>query len=339
MIIGYVKKQVLPLNLWDKIKYYLGIIKITLFEQGIVFEIPIKENGKNSIKKEEKVCIKIIQKLYKLKINTIIFSKSLSIGEKSFRKLILNKLEENKREIQEIQGRKLIEYMQYEIFEYILKMQEKNIHQEDIYFLIKKDNRLDLEFLKEFIENCKTVNIVTNDLERYKKIQENLYEKENILISVSNNKMKALKKAKYVFNINMNEKEIEKFKINRNAIVLNVRENFNYVENGFYGININKIKVNIPDEYIETFEKISNDETDKFDEVKLYEGVLMQKLEIEKNKSLVNVENNINNMYFNKVRNILKKDGIKILKLIGKNGEIDADDFARIKRLYETTKI
>lgn len=340
MLIGYIKKQITPIRFLDKIKYYLGIIKISSFEQGIVFEIPIKEKNMNKVqKRKDKICMKIVQKIQKLKINTVVFSNSLSQGEKSLRELILNKLEENTKEVEELNGRKIIEYMQFDIFKYILKLQEKKIEQEDIHFLIKKDNKLDLSFLEEFIKNCKTVNIVTNDIERYKKIQENLYEKESILMSVSNNKAKALKRAKYVFNINMNEKEIEKFKINRNAIILNVRENFRYAENGFCGININEIKINIPDEYIETFEKISNEETDKFDETKLYEGILMQKLEIEKDKSLVNVENNIKNMHFNVVRNILKKDGIKILKLIGKNGEIDVDDFARLNKLYETKKI
>ena len=55
---------------------------------------------------------------------------------------------------------------------------------------------LNLQFLSKFIENCKTVNIVTNDIARFKEVQERIYENENILIGISNNKSKALKRAR-----------------------------------------------------------------------------------------------------------------------------------------------
>ena len=65
--------------------------------------------------------------------------------------------------------------------------------QEDIYIVFKREQGLDLNFLKRFIENFKTANIVTNDIERLKNVQDNLLENDGILIAVSNNKKKALK--------------------------------------------------------------------------------------------------------------------------------------------------
>ena len=112
---------------------------------------------------------------------------------------------------------------------------------------------MDLQFLEPYIENCKTVNIVTNDMERFKKVQDNLYEKEDILISVSNNKNKALKKAKYIFNVNMNKSEMKKYKIDRNAIIINLKENVKIDDTSFEGININYFQISIPDDYIEKY--------------------------------------------------------------------------------------
>ena len=85
-------------------------------------------------------------------------------------------------------------------WEHVLNKQKKNMKQEEIYIIFKKCSNLDLNFLKRFIEGFRIVNIVTNDLERLKNVQDNLLENDGILISVSNNKRKALKRAKYIFN-------------------------------------------------------------------------------------------------------------------------------------------
>ena len=112
-----------------------------------------------------------------------------------------------------------MQYMPFEILEYILHLQKRDIKQEDVYFLIKKDSRMDFNFLDRFIENCKTVNIITNDITRFQKIQQDLYEQESIVLGVSNNKSKSLRKAKYVFNVNMNQKDLDKIQM-ENILIL-----------------------------------------------------------------------------------------------------------------------
>ena len=181
------------------------------FEEGHVLRIPIYKNER----KTKKVLYNLIKIIEKLKIDTVVFSEKIMFNHHELYNQIYQALVENKENI--LNGRKLMNYMNYDIFEYILNLQKVDIKQEDIYFLIKKDPNLDMQFLLRFIENCKTVNIVTNDIDRFKKIQSNLYEKESILISVLNNKSKSLKRAKYIFNVNMTKEEIEKYKINREA--------------------------------------------------------------------------------------------------------------------------
>ena len=172
----------------------------------------------------------------------------------------------------------------------------------------------------QFVENCKIVNIVTNDMERFKEIQNSLYKKENILIGVSNNKNKSLKRAKYIFNINMNKRDLEKFKINRDAIIVNFDNYVQYNSKTFDGINVNYFQISMPDEYIEKFENIN--ECGEFDNVKLYEGILIKEIEME-NKKVSMLSKSELSKRKNMVQDIIHRDGIKIIGLIGNNGKIE----------------
>lgn len=319
MIVGYIKKQNKPIDLIDKIKYFLKIVKVTQCNMGYVLEIPSKGSTDKMINKVSKI-------IKKLEIDNIVFSNELIYTEFSFR--VIDNLDKET----VCDGRKLMIYMQYDILIYILNIQKIDANSVDVYFLIKKDNDLNLQFLSKFIENCKTVNIVTNDIARFKEVQERIYENENILIGISNNKSKALKRARYILNINMDENDIKKYKVNRDAIIINLKNMVYYNNPGFNGININYMQIFLPDEYIEQFECINNQ--NEFDLTRLYEVYLMQKLNIEKRK--------LNVLKCEKVENIeekiIKQDGVKITGLIGNNGRIGESEFVKISTLNNLTK-
>lgn len=319
MIVGYIKKQNKPIDLIDKIKYFFKSVKVTQCNMGYVLEIPSKGSTDKMINKVSKI-------IKKLEIDNIVFSNELIYTEFSFR--VIDNLDKET----VCDGRKLMIYMQYDILIYILNIQNIDISNADVYFLIKKDNDLNLQFLSKFIENCKTVNIVTNDIARFKEVQERIYENENILIGISNNKSKALKRARYILNINMDENDIKKYKINRDAIIINLKNMVYYNNPGFNGININYMQIFLPDEYIEQFECINNQ--NEFDLTRLYEVYLMQKLNIEKRK--------LNVLKCEKVENIeekiIKQDGVKITGLIGNNGRIGESEFVKISTLNNLTK-
>ena len=172
MIIGYIKKE-------RKTKKVSKGIEIRSFDNNYI--ITVYQEDSNRIKK------KLIKYIRKLNIEAIVFSKEL---EGEFKNEIYNELEEN---IKIVNGKMLMEYMEFDILKYVLEKQQVNMKQEDVYILFKKNPRLDLNSLKIFIENFRMTNIVTNDIEKLRNIQENLLEKDNILIAVSNNKKKALK--------------------------------------------------------------------------------------------------------------------------------------------------
>lgn len=316
MRVGYIKQAKSPFRIIDRIKYFLGIIDVYEYEQGCVFQVPVyqKEKKMNNMLKH------IQKKLHQYKIDNTVLSNEWK-NHIFYHKLNLMFQKEN---ISVLEGKKLMHYMNYDILQYILNMQKTTMEQEEVSFLIQKDNHLDLQFLSKFVENCKMVNIVTNDVSRFKSIQENLYEKENILISVSNHKNKALKRAKYILNVNMCKKELEKYKINRQAILINFAEDIIYNKLAFEGICINYFQICIPDEYLEKFENM--DLIDEFDTAKLYEAILLQKIDTIK-KSVTMMSKNELNKHKNMITDIIKEDEIYITGLVGKNGIICKQEY------------
>lgn len=295
MIIGYIKKENIGNRLFHR-------IEIRNFDNNYVIAISDKYR-----KREKQKLVKYIQKL---KIDAIVFSKDF---EEEFKLEICNML--SKTNVQILIGKKLMEFMEYEIVKYVLDKQNTNSKQEDVYIIFKKTDKLNLDFLKKFIENFRMVNVVTNDIEKLKRIQENLLDDEGTLISVSNNKKKALKRAKYIVNINLNKEELNKYTVNRDAIIINIQENVKYDKTSFDGININYFDIQCPDEFVEIFEQIG----ENFDIVQMYESMIFR-----------------DNMHKTQLDNVYKRiseDGIQITGLIGNNGKITDEELQKIHKL------
>ena len=232
----------------------------------------------------------------------------------------------NKYPVVIVNGKTMMQYLDLDILEYILDIQGKNKKQEDIYILLQKDRRMNLEFLQQYIENFKTVNIVTNDLTYFKKVQEKLYEQEGILISVSNNKKKALKRANYILNHNFTQEVLQKYKINRNAIMINNKMNMVDIPMGFDGIVINKVEIHIADEILEKYDKVV--EEANFENNKLYESYLCDEF----NSA---IELQYNGEYSFKIKaeviqDYFKKDEIYIQSLIGINGKVSKTEIKKM---------
>ena len=278
MCIGYIKKENLNKKIFRK-------IDIRKYNENYIFAVYDIEKTKFQKR--------IARYIKKLNIDTLVFSKELD-GE--YKEKICKILSQD---VNVLNGKQLMDFMKFQIVKYVLNKQNKDTKEENIYIILKKDSKINLNFLQEFIENFKMTNVVTNDIERLKNIQENLLENHGVLISISNNKRKALKRAKYVLNINLNKDELSKYNINRDAIIINVQEFVKYDNPNFDGININYFEIKCPDDLQEKFEQIG----ENFDLVKLYESMLL-------------LENN------QKISEKIKKDEVCVSGIIGNNGKI-----------------
>ena len=298
MVIAYIKEERLNNSFFQN---FQGM-EIGIADNNYI--IAIHDKDKKSIQK------RLVKKIYKQKIDAIVFSKEL---EGKFKDDICEmlKLDDNIN-VKMINGKKLMEYMEFDIMKYILEKQKHSMRQEDIYIIFKRDNSLNLNFLVRFIENFRMTNIVTNDIARLKNVQDNLLDNENILISVSNNKKKALRRAKYVLNVNLTTEELAKYNINRNAVIINIRENVKYSNPGFEGINVNYFDINVPDAFDEKFEQMGNN----FDLVKLYESIL--------------IAENFGEASTEKVYEKIARDEIQVKNVIGINGRISDEELERV---------
>lgn len=291
-------------------KKYFKKVDIRKFDNNYIIAINLKD--------EIKIKKKLIKYILKFKINALIFSKSL---ERKFELEFKEYIAQKNINIEIINGKKVMEFMQFDILQYIMEKQGTDMKQENIFIVFKNEKNLRLNFFTKFIENFKMTNIVTNEVAKFRNIQDNLLENENILISVSNNKRKALKRAKYILNINLKKEELEKYNINRNAIIINVRENIIFDNLNFDGININNINIKLSDECIEKFEMLNN----KYDIKKIYESILLCE--------------NIRSMDVEKIYEKIKKDEVQVKEIIGNNGVIEDEELFKNKSMYLDKKL
>ena len=176
--------------------------------------------------------------------------------------------------------------------------------------LINDFTDINKEIIINIAKNIKRLNIVTNHIERCKKIEQYLYDEFGVMLNISNNKNKSLLKSKIIINIDFPEELVNKYRIFDKAIILNVNDNIILKSKRFSGINVSYYKINIPDKYrIEGFK----------DEI-IYESLIY-------GDKYKNVKNRVN------------KDEIEIKKIIGKNGIITETEIKTIvKHNYDNKR-
>lgn len=128
------------------------------------------------------------------------------------------------------------------------------------------------------------------------------------MITISNNKRKSLYKSDIIINIDFVEEDINKFILNKKAIIINIEDKVKIRSKSFYGININYYNIQFNDE-------INNKYLDNkmFSKEIFYESSLYKK-------------GNIYDIYSR-----IKKDNVKICNLIGNNGIINETEFKGYK--------
>lgn len=276
-----------------KLKYYLNIITVKKIYDTYIFILPFSELSKN--KKLEK-CIKKVKKImnnYKVA--------SLVADEKLKQNIIFKQIIENEvKKIHILDGRGVMPYLVKETLEYIIHKQSSKTELEDLYICVKEGKSLYIENIVYLLKFFKTINIITPNIKEFQKLANKIEKDENIIITVTNNKKKSLKKAKIIVNFDFIENEINKYTIYREAILLTINENGFYESNTFNGIQIRKIGINTSKKFKEELNKYNLLENG--DLTTLYESL------INKNKSLAQIKQK------------MKEDEVHVIKLYGKNG-------------------
>jgi len=268
------------ISLLEKLKIKLNMILVKVIdEKRIVYIIPKIEN--------ERIYKKLNKKIKKYPNCKIVLSKKIK------------KYESQIECYQIIKGK----FVQKSLLHKILQLVLGNLSLQDIYILSKKYESSTVNIIEYFLDKVRTVNIVTNEIQKYKKIEEQIYNEKGIIITVTNNRKKSLKKAKLIINLDLNNEEINKYNINRKSTIINIaNEKINGII-GFEGIIINGVQIDLRQDIRDYF--IEHKLYGFFENAELYESIR---------------EDNI------------KKEEIRLKELIGNNGIIDYKEIENIKK-------
>lgn len=184
----------------------------------------------------EKNIKKIIKNLLKQEIYNVVLDKSLWDNDKFKNYLYSNN-------INIIDGKWLKKYMTLDILNYIIT--KKQIHKEEteIAITLNEITEISIEIIKNLAKQYKKLVVVTNHIEKLRKIEKEIQEKEGILIVVTNNKNKSLLKSQIIINMDFNKEVLNQYKIYDEAIILNIEENIKIDSIRFNGVIINDFEV------------------------------------------------------------------------------------------------
>ena len=278
-----------------KIRKILNIIKMQEDKKKIIYYIPVFNDTKISKLRTKKIVKKIIKLLEKEETYNVALSECLENNE-----LFKNYLYSGNINI--LDGRFLFKCLINKILKYLFEITDKEMKRGEVSLLINDFTDINKEIIIDIAKNIKRLNIVTNHMERCKKLEQYLYNEFGIILNVLNNKNKSLSESEIIINIDFAEETVNKYRIYDKAIIVNINDNISLKSKRFNGINANYYKIKIMDRnIIEGFR----------DEV-IYESMLYG-----------------NTYKF--INEKITKDKIEINKLIGNNGIITRNEIKNVE--------
>lgn len=242
----------------DKPSFILKILSIPKVKEDKII-LPIGEE-KISIKKAEILSRRTIKIIGKINNKNIVLSKKINKQEE-----YVNFLNSYGAKI--VEGRWLFKALTLKVLDYIVE--KKKLKKEDIQIsiLINEIEPNMLENIKQIVKQYKRVNIVTNHFEKFKKIEQQIFNQDGIMITVTNNKKKSLAKSKIILNVDFPKELINKYRIFEEAIIINLNGNVEISSKRFNGINIVDYEIDYTSN-----EEFDYDKNNLYDKKNIYES-------------------------------------------------------------------
>lgn len=291
----------------DKLGFWQEKLKTIKLQQNKIL-LPIKNeiSEKNQIKLAEKVN-KLLQKTNS---NKLVLSKEVHNLE-----VFQNKLYSYNYNI--VDGKKLFEALACIILEYICENKKVLKEETKLSILVNDLSDYTLQNIKILSTEYKALNIVTNHIEKFKKLEDIIYSENGLMITVSNNKKKSLTQSNLILNIDFPQELINKYNINDEAIIVNIKNDIKINKKRFNGIVINDYEIKTKefndsttcnntkiDENIEGFDDCQLCKNNKYYTKELYEAQIYEGIP-----------------HFDLMKKI-KDDNVQIDALFGLNGKV-----------------
>ena len=257
---------------------------VKLQEDKIILPI-VKEEI--SLKKAEKLAEKTKKILDKTNCNKLVLSKTIKAQE-----IYKNYLYSYNLDI--VEGRWLFEALSTQALEYVINKEKMKKEETQLSILVNGITDNFLEAIKEIVKQYKIVNIVTNHIEKFKKIEKKILQEDGIMITVTNNKKKSLAKSKIILNVDFPTELINQYYIYEEAIIINLKGNVKIKRKRFNGLNINDYEIDF--NYLDNFDY---DKDNLYDKKDIYEAQIYQ------------------NQSYKDIKRKIEKDNVRIIGLIG----------------------
>lgn len=235
----------------DEIKK-VSIFK-SLFKNIVVNEDKIMlhcQYEKLGLKSKKKIVDKITRVLNNENVKRVIISKKLK-KDKYFTNLIYS----NGFDI--VDGKNLMKKLVNQIIDKVCIENKIESQNANISISINNLNGLEMNSIYLLAKKFKSLNIVTNNTNYFIKLKEKLWNEEGIIITLTNNKKKALAQSNIILNVDFPEEMINKYTIYGNGILINLEENVRIKKKRFNGKIINDYEVKVKENT--EMEKITKD--------------------------------------------------------------------------------
>ena len=196
-------------------------------------------------------------------------------------------------------GKWLFEMLTLKALDFIVKCKELKKEEIAISILVNDLTEATLNNIKNIAKQYKRINIVTNHIEKYKKIEKMLFDDYGVMVTIVNNKKKSLTKSQIILNVDFPTELINKYNIYEEAIILNLKRNVKITRKRFDGLCINDYQI-----AFHKARKLDMDIVNKYDLVEVYEAEFYKK------------------MPYKNVMEKLEKDGVEIISLSSKYSEL-----------------
>ena len=227
-----------------------------------------------SIDGKNVVLISRINKRVLRKINKILkidVTKNICICDYLMEKTeIIEFLQE--RNLNIMNGKWLFRYLICDIAEFICNKLDLIPENQEISLLVDEPNIFIFDILKKLSNKFKNINIITNKIRKFERIEKEIYNEKGLVLNVTNNFKKACEKSKIVFNIDFDEKEFNKVTFLPSAVIINVDNYINIKQSNFIGKNVDFYSINLPRKYKKIYNRLKS-----FNSSILYESFIYKK--------------------------------------------------------------
>ena len=247
-------------------KFFQNIIynfrKIT----GQVLKLKINDRNLIVLSKINKRILKKVDKILKVDVTkNVCISDELKIKEN-----FVNFL--NKKNINILNGRWLFKYLATDIIDFLCVQLGIRSETQEISILTNEMNLLIYETIKKLSEKVKNINILTKNPKLFKKLEEDIYEENGMILRVTDDFKRATSKSNIILNLNFVQEYLDKVYFSRNSIIVNFEEKLKINQKSFNGRVINFYHINLPKKFLNNQERFS-----RFDTTILYESYIYKK--------------------------------------------------------------